>query len=457
MLKIHNTLSRQIDSLPDPKEGRLNMFVCGPTVYDYIHIGNARTFTVFDAFARYLRYKGYDVDYVQNITDIDDKIIRKATEQNIDPKTFAKQWEEQFIADTTALGITSPRYIRATDHIDDIIKQVQTLIDKGYGYEISDGIYFDLSKFPDYGKLSGRTTTKEDDGVSRIDENPEKRNPGDFCLWKRSKDGEPTWGAPWFAGRPGWHIEDTAITESVFGPQYDIHGGAQDLIFPHHEAEVTQQEAASGKVPFVKYWMHVAFLVNKDAKMSKSLGNFATLNELLKTYPPEVLRFYLLSAHWHSPLDFTEKGLIQAEAATQRLAEFALKLSKMSGSEEISDSLKNTREAFFNSLDDNFNVPEAMGHVFNFIREHNMTVSAGSLSSGSAQEVTTLFKDINAILGIVPGEIQVIPSEIQDLLTQRESARENKDYPMSDQFRKQIASLGYQIDDTPYGPLIKKK
>lgn len=454
MVKIYNTLTRQLDALPEA--GKLNMFVCGPTVYDYIHIGNARTFTVFDAFARYLRYKGYDLDYVQNITDIDDKIIRRAAEQKTDPGTFAKQWEEQFLADTKALGITSPRYIRATDHIDDIIKQVQTLIGKGYGYEISDGIYFNLSKFPEYGKLSGRTTTKEDDGISRIDENPEKRNPGDFCLWKRSKPGEPTWDAPWFAGRPGWHIEDTAITESVFGPQYDIHGGAQDLIFPHHEAEVTQQEAASGKVPFVKYWMHVAFLVNKDAKMSKSLGNFATLNELLKTYSPETLRFYLLSAHWHSPLDFTEKALIQSEAAIQRLGEFVLKLSKASGNGSTV-ATETVKKAFQEALDNDFNVPEAMGHIFNFIREHNIAVSTGDISKESAQEILAFFQEINTILSIIPTELPVIPEEIQKLIDQRETAREAKDFATSDKLRDQIASLGYQIDDTPYGPLVKKR
>lgn len=455
MPKIYNTLTRHLDPIPEP-EASLKMFVCGPTVYDYIHIGNARTFTVFDTFARYLRYKGYDLDYVQNITDIDDKIIRRAAEQNMDAGTFAKQWEEQFLADTKALGISSPRYIRATDHIDDIVRQVKTLIDKGFGYEIADGIYFDLSKFPEYGKLSGRTTVQEYDGVSRIDENPEKRNPGDFCLWKRSKPGEPTWDAPWFPGRPGWHIEDTAITESVFGPQYDIHGGAQDLIFPHHEAEVTQQEAASGKVPFVKYWMHVAFLVNKDAKMSKSLGNFATLNELLKTYSPETLRFYLLSAHWHSPLDFTEKALIQAEAATHRLSEFVLKLSKASGNGERI-SIEATKSVVLASLDNDFNVPEAMGHIFNFIREHNATVSGGVINEESAREILTFFNDMHAILGVIPTEVPAISPEVQELIDQRESVREAKDYAASDKLRDQITALGYQVDDTPFGPLVKKR
>jgi cysteinyl-tRNA synthetase len=454
MLKIYNTLTRQLDALPE--SGKLNMFVCGPTVYDFAHIGNFRSFTTFDSFAKYLRYRGYQLSYLQNITDIDDKIIRRSQEEHVDPLDFAKRYTEEFMADVKSMGITSvDTYAPATDYIQAIINQVQVLVDKGYGYEISDGIYFDLTKFADYGKLSRRKIGQEDDGVSRIDENPEKRNPGDFCLWKRSKPGEPTWPSPWGEGRPGWHIEDTAIAEEFFGPQYDIHGGGQDLMFPHHEAEIAQMEASSDKIPFVKYWMHSAFITTKGSKMGKSLGNFRTVRDLLTEYSSEVLRFYILSAHYRSPLDFSEKILGQAEAATQRLAEFTLKLSKASGDANV--SITATKEAFIEALDNDFNVPEAMGHVFTFIRAHNAGASTGSISNASAKEILAFFQEINSILGVIPTEITSIPKEIQNLIDQREKAREAKDFATSDQLRDQLATQDYQIDDTPYGPLVKKK
>ncbi|MBX4190419.1 cysteine--tRNA ligase [Candidatus Parcubacteria bacterium] len=308
MIKIHNTLTNKKEEFTPIEQNKVQMFVCGPTVYDYIHIGNARTFVFFDVAAKYLKNKGYEVDYIQNITDIDNKIIERAQKEGVDPLEYAKKYSDIFKQDMTALGVTSPQYKNATDHIPEVIKQVQTLLDKNSAYVIeNDGIYFDLSTFPDYGKLSGRTANMADDAVSRIDDSDKKRNRGDFALWKFSQEGDPSWPAPFGAGRPGWHIEDTAITEKYFGPQYDIHGGGQDLIFPHHEAEIAQQESASGKKPFVKYWLHAGFLVNKDQKMSKSVGNFERAHELLQKYPKEVLRFYFLSAHYRSPLDFNEE------------------------------------------------------------------------------------------------------------------------------------------------------
>ena len=372
-MEIYNTLTRKKGAfeprkdLPTGQAGKkINMFVCGPTVYDYIHIGNARTFVVFDVVAKYLRYRGYDVNYIQNITDIDNKIIERAQKEGVDSLEYAKKYSDIFKEDMQALGVTSPEYKNATDHIPEVIKQVQTLLDKGNAYIIeNDGIYFDLSTFPDYGKLSGRTASMADDAVSRIDDSTKKRNRGDFALWKFSQEGDPSWPAPFGDGRPGWHIEDTAITEKYFGPQYDIHGGGQDLIFPHHEAEIAQQESASGLKPFVRYWMHAGFLVNKSEKMSKSTGNFQTARELLKKYSKEVLRFYLLSNHYHSPLDYSETTMGQFQAAVQRIIEFMEKLllisGRWSGVEGGVDSFlngpKGQRELFIETMDDDFNTP----------------------------------------------------------------------------------------------------
>src|SRR3989338_1588928 len=311
---------------------KIKMFVCGPTVYDYMHLGNARTFVFFDVVAKYLRWRGNDLEYIQNITDSEDKIIARAKEHGREPADWAREWEVKFYEDAKALGITSPVYKKAMDHIPEIISQVKRLIEKGNVYEIKgDGWYFDLSTFPDYGKLSGRTDLKDDDAISRIDENEHKRNKGDFCVWKFEKplrsspsiEGEVGKGS--LVGRPGWHIEDTALTEKYFGPQYDIHGGGMDLMFPHHEAEIAIMESISGLKPFVKKWMHAGFLINKGKRMGKSNANFMTAHEALQKYPAATLRFYFLSAHYRSPLDYTEDNLKQAEAATSRLSELVEK------------------------------------------------------------------------------------------------------------------------------------
>ncbi|HYU64645.1 MAG TPA: cysteine--tRNA ligase, partial [Candidatus Paceibacterota bacterium] len=358
------------------------------------------------------------------------------------------------------------QYARATDHIDAIIKQVQILLDKGYAYEISDGIYYDLSKFKDYGKLSGRTSLEAEDAVSRIDENPEKRNPGDFALWKRSDAGEPAWQAPWFPGRPGWHIEDTAITETYFGPQYDLHGGGRDLIFPHHEAEIAQQEAASGKVPFVKYWMHAGFLINKDKKMSKSEGNFATAREMLEHYPQEVLRFYFLSAHYRSPLDYSSEAIAQAEAGVIRIAEFLERLKFFEdknplahqADKEISEKINNLNEQMLAAMDDDFNTPQAIGLLFEAIRLVNQYIDEERIDLHLVKKILHIFDLFYSVFGIIPTESKgLLPEEVKELIQKRQKAKDNKDFNSADELRHQIESLGYRIDDTKYGPLIKKK
>lgn len=432
----------------------LKMFVCGPTVYDLIHVGNARTFVVFDAFAKWLRHTGVDLRYIQNITDIDDKIIARAKEHAKDPFSYSRELENEFRKDVQALGITSPEYHRATDHIPEIKSQVERLLKTGHAYEIKgNGIYFDLSTFPDYGKLSGRTKLQDDDAVSRIDENPNKRNSGDFCVWKGS----------WENGRPGWHIEDTAITEKYLGPQYDIHGGGMDLQFPHHEAEVAIMESISGLKPFVKKWMWVGFLVNKNRKMSKSLGNFMTARQALKQYSAEGLRYYFLSAHYRSPLDFSEDNLKQAEAATQRLAEFLRKLERFEDemprepNAPISAMIQKTREDFTHALDDDFNTPRTFGVLFELIKELNPLIGNRTLDQENAQEIKRLFEIVRNVFGIVSRHGFELPKTIEMLIEQRERARQSKDFELADKLRGQIEEGGYRVDDTAYGPLVKKK
>ena len=469
MLKIYNTLTKQKEDFI-PREGKkVNMFVCGPTVYDYIHIGNARTFVFFDVVAKYLKHRSYKVNYIQNITDIDNKIIEQAAKEGVDPLEYAKKYTDIFKKDMESLSVTSPKFKNATDHIPEVIKQVQVLLDKGHAYAIkNDGIYFDLSTFSDYGKLSGRTASMADDAVSRIDDSDKKRNRGDFALWKfsteflgglkhrqettPSQSGDPSWPAPFGNGRPGWHIEDTAITEKYFGPQYDLHGGGQDLIFPHHEAEIAQQESASGKEPFVKYWMHVGFLVNKSEKMSKSKGNFATLHELLKKYSPEALRFYLLSAYYRSPLDYNDKLLQQSEAAIQRISELNEKLELAKGENNYNLDLEFDR-TFQEAMDDDFNTPKALAVIFGVIRIANEHIT--TLSEESRQNIKKILLEVNTIFGIIPSQ-QKIPKEVSELVAQREKLREEKNYNESDKIRAQIKDLGWEIEDTLYGPLMVK-
>jgi len=455
--------------------GKIQMFVCGPTVYDYIHIGNARTFVFFDVVAKYLRSQGYEVDYIQNITDIDDKIIKRAQEAGQNPLDWAKEYRQKFEEDMKDLEVSSPRYIPATDHIKQVVGQVKKLIEKKHAYLIeNDGYYFDLKTFPEYGKLSGRKSEMADDAVTRIDENDKKRNKGDFCLWKLVKidkeleignskfeiaNGEPAWGSPLGWGRPGWHIEDTAITEHFFGPQYDIHGGGQDLIFPHHEAEITQQESASGKKPFVKYWMHVAFLINKDQKMSKSLGNFETVNELLKKYPKEVLRFYLLSSYYRSPLDYSDMMFKQSRVAISRIAEFVQKLEKINGADNktADQHIKEAKKKFVEAMDNDFNTPEAFASLFELIRNLNPLIVSNELGKEQVKNLTKLLTEIDEILGVIPEEKQKTPQEVEELVEKREKLRQDKHYAESDEVRSEIEKLGFQIEDTMYGPVINRK
>lgn len=467
-MKVFNTLSNKKDDFKPLKGKKVNLFVCGPTVYDYSHIGHAKNYITFDIFVKYLRFKGFKVFYLQNITDIDDKIIARAREKGVAPKDLAIAFENEYLKDMASLGVNSvSKYARATDYIKEIISQVGRLQKNGFAYVIEgDGIYFEIDKFKNYGKLSGRTALGAEDAVSRIDYSKDKKNRGDFCLWKFNQDSaEPSWPSPFGAGRPGWHIEDTAITEKFFGAQYDIHGGARDLIFPHHEAEVAQMEAISGKSPLVKYWMHVGFLTVNNQKMSKSLGNFITIGDFLRRCPANYLRFFVAKNLWHSPVDYSESVLIEIRAAVDKIEEFLRRIkankSKTKSKNTTSKIIKDFKINFYKELDDDFNTPKAFAVMFDFIRKVNELLDKDEVSAKQANEIYKFFQEINKIFGIINFEKVLaslqkkIPPEINELVALREQARKNQDWQKSDELRTIIENKGYSIEDTVGGTNIK--
>ncbi len=472
-MNIYNTLSDKIEVLSPIKKEKINLFVCGPTVYDDAHIGHARTYVVFDMLVNYLKHLGFDVFYLQNITDIDDKIIKRAKEKNIKPEDLALQFEKEYMADMQSLQVKSvTKYARATEHIKEIISQVERLLQKGFAYQSTDGIYYDVSKFKEYGKLSGRTAEEAEDGTSRIDEGVEKKNKADFCLWKLASPAdlsaealakaEPSWPSPFGAGRPGWHIEDTAITEKYFGPQYDIHGGARDLIFPHHEAEISQMEAISGQSPLVKYWVHTGFLTINGQKMSKSLGNFTTIKDFLKENSPQVLRMLIFSSHYRSPIDLKDASIQEAKANIEKLQNLITKCSEVTeflrGTKELGyfDSLQ---EKFWQALDDDFNTPKAKAVLFEIANAVEARLQQKNLTKAEVKEVLNFLKQINKIflfLDFKKAKEIKIPEEIKKLIKQREVCRSNKDWGGADNLRQEIQTKGFDVEDTEQGTKLKK-
>ncbi len=446
VIKVYNTLTRKKELFKPIKGKNVKLFVCGPTVYDYSHIGHAKTYTQFDVIVRYLRYKKYKIFYLQNVTDIDDKIINRAKEESKTWKEIAYFYLKAYYEDMKALGINSVnKYARATDYIARIISQVQRLVKKGYAYKISDGYYFDLKKFKNYGKLAGRTYLDADDAVSRIDENLEKRNKGDFCLWKFYKQGDPFWDSPLGKGRPGWHIEDTAITEKEFGVQYDMHGGARDLIFPHHEAEIAQMESISRK-KLVKYWIHTEFLTVSKEKMSKSLGNIIPIREVLKKYDARVLRYLYISSHYRSLINFDDELLEQSKNSLQRLNDFMF--SVKNGKDKYNLGLiRKTRERFIRAMDDDFDTPKALSVIFDFVREVN--------KKGGGKKAYNLVLEFNEIFGILNFEEAKISKEIEALIRKREEARKRKDFKLADSIRTGLRSKGIIVEDTDKGSVWK--
>lgn len=473
-IRLFNTLSgkKEIVKLSN---GKLRLFVCGPTVYDYAHIGHARTYLFFDFLAKYLRARGVKLFYLQNITDIDDKIITRARREKKHPFLLARFFTNAYLRDMKSLGIDAvDTYACAHKFIPQIVKQVKRLIKKGFAYKIEDdGYYFDISQFSDYGKLSKRTVEQAEDSVSRIDMSVKKKHKGDFALWKLAKRkpntqksfvvsrGEPLWNTSLGWGRPGWHIEDTAISEHYFGPQYDVHGGGLDLKFPHHEAEIAQQESASGKKPFVKIWMHTGTILVEGKKMSKSSGNFITIRDFLKKYRPEILRWIVFSHHYRSPINYSSDLAEQAKSSIGKIAEFLEKLGVVEKAEnespdslEIKTELEQAKKQMEKGLDDQLSTPFLMAQIFGIGLEYQEKI--WDMKSSEAKILKNYIEDALDILGIAIKSPR-IPKEIQTLAKKREKYRINKQFVKSDALRKKINDLGYTIEDTLRGSFIWPK
>lgn len=466
-LKVFNTLTRQKEEFTPLKGRRVNMFVCGPTVYDFSHLGHARTYIAFDVIARYLRYKGYSVFYLMNITDIDDKIINRANEKKTSAEKLAEEFLIEFFKDIKALKIESINlYQKATDFIPEIISQVNGLIEKDYAYEVDGDVYYEVKKFSDFGKLSKQSLDELIAGA-RVEIDKKKRNPEDFVLWKKHKKGEPFWNSPWGKGRPGWHIEDTAISITHFGEQYDIHGGAIDLIFPHHEAEIAIAESLTRKKPFVKYWLHTGFLKVNGEKMSKSLGNFITIRELLRKYDATSIRFFLLYTHYRSPIDFTYEFLDEAKNAWQYIKDAFLRIESIAKGKSSKNNkndekaillMKRTKEEFIKAMDDDFNTREAISKIFDFTREVNKLVDG--ISENIANEILNFYIEICGILGLEfyeRKESKIEEKLIEIIMTIREKLRSKKDFETSDLIREKLKDIGIIIgDDKEGGKVIRK-
>lgn len=455
-MKLLDTRTGKKISLGNKK--RINMFVCGPTVYDTPHIGNMRTYVAFDIIARYLRSLGKKVFYLQNITDIDDKIIDRAKKEHIRWKEIARKFERAYHEHETALGITSvTKHARATDYIPHIVTQIETLLAKKHAYRIEgDGYYFDISTFADYGKLSRRTVAQAQDSLSRVDESVHKKNKGDFALWKFPKHNDPSWDTKLGPGRPGWHIEDTAISEHHFGPQYDIHGGSVDLKFPHHEAEIAQQEASSGKKPFVKTWLHTGALNMNGKKMSKSVGNVLTTDEFLSKYSADVFRYIVCAHHYRSPVDYTDQLVEQARQSLRTLEHTIWKLGLVARhgicAKKTISLVTKAQKAFAGAMEDDCNTPKALATLFEMINSFEDRLF--ELSKKDAEHIQSFLLEALHTLGFGTKKSPPVPLKIRALTAARDIMRRNQQFIQSDALRKKISTLGYTIEDTPSGSFV---
>ena len=460
---IYNTMSRRKELLVPLKEGKISMYACGPTVYNFFHIGNARPFIVFDTLRRYLEYRGYQVTFVQNFTDIDDKMIRRANEEGITVKELGDRFIQEYYKDADALGVKRATVNpRATEHIQDIIDLVKTLVEKGHAYPTPNGdVYFSVRSWPGYGKLSGQNIDDLENGA-RVDPTEEKQDPLDFALWKGQKPGEPAWPSPWGMGRPGWHIECSAMSMAILGQSFDIHGGGQDLIFPHHENEIAQSEAATGK-PFAHYWMHNGFINVDNQKMSKSLGNFFTVRDIAKEYDLDVVRLFMLSVQYRNPINFSRDLIQQAAVALQRLRTALDRLKEAPVASEPAadeqafvDTLEGYRTRFNEAMDDDLNTADALGVLFDLARAANTFVSVPRTRK-AIDAVTALYTELMDVLGLLPRKTgEEFPAEVLALLDERQAARKAKNYARADEIREQLKSLGYAIEDSRQGAKLKK-
>lgn len=495
-LNIYNSLSRQKEEFTPIHDNKVSMYVCGMTVYSDAHIGHARTYFAFDMIRRYLQYKGYDVLYVQNVTDVDDKIIIAANKQNVDALDYSCGFTDRCLGDLDLLGIhRADMYPKASETIDDMIEMIQQIIDRGYGYEADGDVYFAVEKFKDYGKLSGQKVEELLSGA-RIEPGEKKRSPVDFALWKKAKPGEPSWKSPWGEGRPGWHIECSAMSSKFLGLPFDIHGGGMDLRFPHHENEIAQAEAATGE-SFARFWMHCGLLTIDGEKMSKSLGNMINICDLLEEWPSEVIRFFFAKTHYRRPPDFTKQALEDAEKGVDRLHRFMEQLEELAAEqscvidkasldandERLYVIVTEFRSSFESAMDDDLNTPEAIAGMFSFssqvnrfLQDHpnpNPKVARFALDAlKHCGYVLTLFQDeveeddeeiIDSLKIIYQQYIknEPVPECLDDLLTgllnQREQARKEKQWNVADDIRDNIECLGFEIQDTNDGPVWRKR
>ncbi len=458
-MKLFNTMTRRKDEFVPVEQGKAKIYACGPTVYNFFHIGNARPFIIFDTLRRYLEYTGLEVTFVQNFTDVDDKMIARANEEHVTLKELGERFITEYYKDAKGLGIRPATvHPKATEHIGEIINLVSSLIDKGHAY-VSDGdVYFDVVSFSGYGKLSGQSLDDLKAGA-RIDVTEIKRNPEDFALWKAAKPGEDSWDSPWGKGRPGWHIECSAMSMRYLGETIDIHGGGQDLIFPHHENEIAQSEAATGK-PFARYWMHNGYINVDNEKMSKSKGNFFTVRDIAQKYDLKVVRLFMLSAHYRNPINFSEELIMQAASAMARIKNCRdnLKFIEQTGGSITVDVEKDTcalEERFRQAMDDDLNTAEAIGVIFEYIRDINLAFEHGGDKKSAGDALAALDKVLD-VLSLVPEE-EAIPEEVTELVRQRQGARAARDFAAADALRDKIMALGYEVKDTPEGAKINKR
>ena len=464
-MKIFNTLTRKKEEFIPIKPGEVNMYVCGPTVYNYFHIGNGRTFIVFDTVRRYMEYRGYKVNFVQNFTDIDDKMIKKANEEGITVKELGDKFIDEYYKDADALNIErATANPRATEFIDEIIQFVKDLIDKGYAYEVNGDVYFETKKFGQYGKLSGQNLEDLQAGV-RIDVDERKKDPIDFAIWKNQKPGEPAWESPWGMGRPGWHIECSCMAYKLLGETIDIHAGGYDLIFPPHENEIAQSECRTGK-PFAKYWMHSAFLNINNQKMSKSLNNFFTARDILKKYDSDVIRLFMLSGHYRTQLNFSEELLESTKAGLERLYNAIGNLENLLDEvkeEKIKENEKDYikkideyRDKYIEKMDDDFNTADAIAVIFDMVRDINTNIDADS-SKELIKHSLDLIRELGGPLGILQNSVKEnLDEEIEKLIEQRQQARKEKNWALADKIRDELKDRGIVLEDTPQGVRWKK-
>ena len=458
-MKIFNTMSRRKEEFISVDPNEVKIYACGPTVYNFIHIGNARPLCVFDVLRRYLEYRGYNVKFVQNFTDVDDKIIKRANEENSTFEEISEKYIKEFWTDAHGLNFKDATvHPKATENIDEIIEIIKTLEEKGYAYAIDGDVYYRTLKFKDYGKLSHQPIDDLQSGA-RIAVGDKKEDPLDFALWKAAKEGEPYWDSPWGKGRPGWHIECSAMNKRYLGNTIDIHCGGQDLIFPHHENEIAQSEAANGCM-FSKYWMHNGYINVDNVKMSKSLGNFKTVREIADVYGYEVIRYFLISSHYRSPINYNLEIIEQCKSALERLyncresLDFSIKNAKtdIADDEEILALIDSRKEQFINSMDDDLNTADGIAAVFDLVSDINTKIINKDVSKNVCQKAADMFDELTGVLGLVYNrKSNDINDDIEKLIEERQQSRANKDWATADRIRDELKAQGITLKDTPQG------